>query len=164
MKSLVWKQQTLIWISILVGMLLEIVPLPHWTLWLRPAWVYMLIIFWVILVPQRVGVGTDFVVGLLMDLLTGTILGLHAFIYVLSAYVLMRFQPQLRNFPLWQQAIMIYLFLFFNVVLQTLVSRLISLQSVSLLFWLSPFIGAVFWIWMVLLLRDWQDRLVEHWL
>jgi len=164
MKQLIWQQYALVWVSLLIGMLLQIVPLPHWALWLRPAWVFMLIIFWVVLVPHRVGVGTAFVVGLLMDLLTGTPLGLHALIFTLSAYMLIRFQPQMRNFPLWQQAMMILFLLLFNVALQSWVFHLMGLRTVSALFWLSPFVGAVFWIWMALILHNWQDRLVERWL
>ena len=37
---------------------LAVLPLPLWLLWARPEWVALLLIYWTIALPQRVGMVT----------------------------------------------------------------------------------------------------------
>lgn len=98
---------SMIVVTIIVAMLLMLMPLADSLRFARPEWVLMALIYWAMALPQRVGVGYAWAVGLLMDVLMGGPLGVAAFSYALVIYLVLRFHLQLRQYPLWQQALSI---------------------------------------------------------
>jgi rod shape-determining protein MreD len=92
-------------ISILLAMVLMLMPLPDSLRVVRPEWVLLTLMYWAMALPRRVGVGYAWLVGLFMDVLLGGILGILAFAYALVVYLILHFHLQLRQFPLWQQAL-----------------------------------------------------------
>src|SRR3989339_60001 len=81
------KTVVFIALTFLIGMLLTIVPMSQSLVWFRPEWILMLLFFWVMMTPHRVAVIGAFFVGLLADLLTGTLFGLHALLFSLTAFL-----------------------------------------------------------------------------
>ena len=65
-------------LTFVIALLLTVIPLPDWARYLRPDWVGLVLIYWCMALPERVGVTTGWFMGLLVDLLTGTVLGQHA--------------------------------------------------------------------------------------
>ena len=64
--------------TLLIALILAMLPMPDWTIWLRPVWVLMVLIYWAMMIPYQVSVGTAWLTGLVVDLLNGTLLGEHA--------------------------------------------------------------------------------------
>ena len=64
--------------TLCVAMLLMILPMPDWARPFRPQWVTLVLLYWAIALPHRVGVGSGFATGIVLDVLTGTLLGQHA--------------------------------------------------------------------------------------
>lgn len=93
--------------TIVLAMLLMLMPLPDSLRFAGPEWVLSTLIYWAMALPQRVGVGYAWSVGLLMDALMGGPLGVEAFSYAVVVYLILRFHLQLRQYPLWQQALSI---------------------------------------------------------
>ncbi len=91
--------------SFMAALGLTIMPLPDALIWLRPYWVALMLIYWCIEAPEKVDIGMAFVLGLVVDLLTGALLGQHALGLVVIAYIVSRFRLRIRFFPLWQQAL-----------------------------------------------------------
>nr|WP_235015291.1 rod shape-determining protein MreD [Oceanicoccus sp. KOV_DT_Chl] len=58
-------------LSLIVALWLAIVPLPLWAQWGRPALVAMVLLYWVIALPERVGIGIAWLVGIVQDVVTG---------------------------------------------------------------------------------------------
>ncbi len=81
-----------------------LVPLPDTLRYARPEWVAITLIYWAMALPQRVSIGVAWFTGLVMDVVTGGILGIHAFAYALVIYLVGRLHLQIRQYPLWQQA------------------------------------------------------------
>jgi len=77
--------------------------------WIQPDWTAMVLLYWVMAVPTRVGMGTAWVLGLLFDSLTGQLLGLHALLLVMVAYVGLVLYERLRMYSLLQQALIVLL-------------------------------------------------------
>ena len=77
----------LILFSFITALLLTIVVLPDWARPARPELVPMLLIYWCLMVPERVGVGTSWLIGLMMDVALGALLGQHALAYALIAWI-----------------------------------------------------------------------------
>ena len=122
--------------SILIAMVLMLIQLPESMRILRPEWVLLTLMYWAMALPLRVGVGYAWVVGLLMDVLFGSVLGVLAFSYALVVYLILRFHLQLRQFPLWQQALsLMSLILLVHVVTASMASAISD--------WLAYFPAAV---------------------
>src|SRR3990167_6870506 len=101
------REAILIAFTFLIAMMLAILPLPPWIVWFRPSWTLMILLFWLIAMPYRVGIIIAFIVGLFLDLLTGTILGQHALVLTIIAYLVVRLHTQVRSLPLWQQTLLV---------------------------------------------------------
>jgi rod shape-determining protein MreD len=96
-------------ITILVGLLLTIIPLPTWADYVRPAWVILILIYWSMVLPDRVGVGAGWISGLLLDALQGVLLGEFALVCTLAVFITSQLHTRVRIFPLLQQCIFIFL-------------------------------------------------------
>jgi rod shape-determining protein MreD len=67
--------------------------------------------------PDKVGILEALFFGVVLDLSTGTVLGLHAVMFVLITYICQRFFYQFRVSPIWQQStILFFLFFIFKLV------------------------------------------------
>ncbi len=95
----------LIVLSFVGALVLTVLPLPGIGQWLQPYWVALVLIYWCIESPEQVDLGVAFVLGMLVDLLTGSLLGQHALGLVVIAYIVRQFRLRVRFFPLWQQAL-----------------------------------------------------------
>jgi rod shape-determining protein MreD len=145
-----------IFITVLVAMILTVLPMPTWMIWLRPAWVLLVLIYWAVVMPTYMGVGIAWVTGLIVDLLSGTILGEHAFAYTVVLYLVSRIHIRLRMSPLLQQSISILLFvLIYQFVLYCIQGFIGELPS-SHLYWLSAVTSMLFWPWLFVILRRHQ--------
>ena len=58
--------------------MLAVIPLPQWLLWGRPEWIALVLIYWTIALPYRVGIFTALLLGIVVDVLEGAILGQNA--------------------------------------------------------------------------------------
>lgn len=150
----------IITLTFLLAIVLEIVPMPLWAVWARPEWVLLILIYWALMAPDRVGVGIAFLIGLLMDLLMGTLLGEHALAFVLITYFVVRFGALIRLFPLWQQAFLVFFFVFLCQAFKFWVWGSTGGLSLAIgwLYWLPGMISAVLWPWVYTLLRGYQSR------
>ena len=111
-----WTVQRVIMVSFLMGLLLSLFPLPlHIRQW-WPEWLLLMAIFWGIHQPQLFSVGKAFILGLVVDAITGSILAMHAIPYAMVVY-LTRLWGQ--NFPLWTMIEQL-LFISFLLVVATL--------------------------------------------
>jgi rod shape-determining protein MreD len=65
--------------------------------------------------PNRIGIMTALSFGIFVDLIEGSLLGLHGILFILITYICQRFFYQFRVSPLWQQSfILFFLFIFYK--------------------------------------------------
>ncbi len=98
-------------ISLVSALVLAIVPLPVAVVAYRPDWVPLVLIFWALMAPERIGLITAFAMGLALDTLSGALLGQHALAMVTVVYLSMRFHLRIRVFPVWQLSLTVFLLL-----------------------------------------------------
>lgn len=147
-------RSSVIYFTLLVGFILTIMPMPEWASSYRPQWVALILIYWCMTIPERIGVGVGWTTGFLMDVLTGTLLGQHALGFSVVAYIMLRLHLRVRVMPLRQQVFTIFILL--------LVERLLALWSTgaanyptpSLWYWITPIVSTLLWPWVYILLRD----------
>ncbi|HEY0962778.1 MAG TPA: rod shape-determining protein MreD [Pseudomonadales bacterium] len=91
-------------LTILIAGMLGVMPLPEWLEVWRPEWIALVLVYWVIALPHRVGLFTAWFVGLFIDVLEGSLLGLNAIVLTLIAYVALSLYQRLRMFTPLQQS------------------------------------------------------------
>ncbi|MGB2426138.1 MAG: rod shape-determining protein MreD [Alteromonas sp.] len=96
-------------LSLIIALVMQIMPMPIQADVYRPDWVLLVLAYWTMALPNRVNVGVAFICGLAMDILLGTALGIHSFALSIAIYVLAANYQRLRNYSVWQQAIVIAL-------------------------------------------------------
>lgn len=148
----------IILLSFIVAFALTVVPLPDWLVPMRPEWVALVLIYWCMALPDRVGVGVGWVTGLLLDVLRGALLGQHALSLAITAYITLQLYQRLRVFPMWQQAFSVLVLIMLHLTLQLWI-RGISGQAADAWAWLLPALSSMLlWPIIFLLLRDLRRR------
>ncbi|MGD2137031.1 MAG: rod shape-determining protein MreD [Gammaproteobacteria bacterium] len=132
-------------LSFIAALLLTIIPLPEWARYGRPDWVCLVLIYWCMAVPERVGVITGWFMGLLLDLLSGTLLGQHALSLTIVAGLTLKLHQRIRLFPVWQQALTVLILLVLNQLLALWVSRIIGRPGVGWYYWAPSLTGMLIW-------------------
>jgi len=143
----------IILLTLLLSLIAAIMPMPISIDTFRPDWVLVVTMYWAIALPSRVNVITAWVMGLLLDILLGSILGIHAAAMAITIYIASGNFQKIRNFSLWQQSLVIgvlaalyHLIVFW---LQRLLTDVVFLPS-----YLYPVITSmILWPWAFLLLR-----------
>jgi len=141
-----------------VAMLLTIVPLPGFVQPLQPYWVALVLIYWCLETQGLVRLGGAFLAGLVLDLLTGSLLGMHALGLVILVYLVTRFRARLRFFPPWQQALSVLALLLNDRIILLWIVGLRGDPLPSASFWLAPVVGTLLWPWVFLLLDRYRGR------
>jgi len=144
--------------TFIVALLLSILPLPDWAQEMRPQWYTLALIYWCLALPQRVGVGVGWLVGIIVDVMTGTLLGQHALALALVAFIVVEIHQRVRLFPLWQQALTVLVLLLVEKLLSLWVMGAVSTPTPPLTFWIPPLVGMFLWPWVYIVLRDLRRR------
>ena len=158
MKNSSLRDFIFIGMTLLIAMMLTILPLPAWAVWLQPAWVFMVLLFWMMTIPYRVSVGTAFISGLLLDLLTGTMVGQHALLFTIISYLFIRFQAPIHSLPLWQQTIFILISTVAYLALQYWIMIMVNISPITAKYWLPVLSTTALWPWVRFLLQDYHHR------
>lgn len=145
-------------LSLCVAIVLALLPMPDWSAWLRPSWVLMVMIFWTMTIPFEVNVGVAWLAGMILDLLTGCMLGEHALALTIVVYFSYRFHLRLNMYPLIQQAFTVFIFtLIYQLIIYCLQS-VINQPPASHLYWMSSVTSMLFWPWLFIMMRDYCSR------
>ncbi|MBY4676749.1 rod shape-determining protein MreD [Marinobacterium arenosum] len=139
--------------TFLVGLVFSQIPLPNALLWARPEFIPMILIFWVLVLPHRIGMGTAFLVGLALDLIKGSVLGLNALSLVTIAYLAYLLHQRMLMYPLWQQAFLVLVLVGINQLIFHWMQALFGMTGDSLLFLLPSLVSALIWPWLFLVLN-----------
>jgi len=147
-----------IFLSVFLALALAVLPMPESLHIYRPQWVALVLIYWCMAVPERVGVGTSFVVGIFLDIVTGSLLGQHAMSLSILAFITLKTHRRVRIFPVWQQAIFVAALLLLDRLFMTWMDGAIGLPAKDSSFFIAPLIGGLLWPWLYIVLRDIRRR------
>ena len=143
----------IILLSFLIAFVLAVYPMPQALQWARPEWVTLVLIYWIIALPQRIGIVASFSVGLMLDLLEGSLLGQNALSLSVVAYLSLLLYQRLRVFNMVQQVAVIFVMVGINQLVSQWVQNLTGVGSVSVVFLLPALLSALLWPAVLTLLR-----------
>ncbi|MEY6432287.1 rod shape-determining protein MreD [Thioalkalicoccus limnaeus] len=144
--------------TLAVAMILTLLPMPDWSVPYRPPWIALTLLYWVLAVPERVGVFSAFGLGLLLDVVSANLLGQQALSLAVMAYLAEVLHRRIRLFPPLQQTLSIWMLL--------LVERLLFLWLLVAtgqplpppVYWAGTVTGMLLWPWLFVVLRDLRRR------
>lgn len=151
-----------IWLSLALGLLLSVSPLPEFMQIGRPLWVALILTYWVLALPHRVGMTTAWLLGLAQDVLFGTLLGQNALILTLITFLVLSLHQRLRMFPLWQQSVVLMVVFGLAQLVQLWLNALTGNRPPTLVFLLPALVSALLWPWVYAALRGTSRRLNVH--
>jgi rod shape-determining protein MreD len=113
--------------------------------WFRPQWAVLVLLFWVMMAPEAVGMVSAWLAGLFVDSVTGSLLGQHALTYVFIAWAGLSLYQRLRMYSLLQQALIVLLTVLAAELAAALMLRLARGQALSLALLWAPLVTALCW-------------------
>ena len=144
----------ILFISLLIAFLLTALPLPHWADDWRPAWVAMVLIYWCMALPERIGIGIAWCLGLLLDVQQGALLGQNALGLALIAYFVIQIHKRFRLFPLVQQSCLVGFIIIFYLLISSWVTGIMGIPPKTWTYWMPAISSMVLWPWLFVILRD----------
>ena len=131
-------------LTLLVAFLLNLLPTSFWAFF--PEWVMLVVLFWSVRAPLVVGTGTAFLLGLLMDVVDGSLMGQHALAYVLIAYIGRALSARILWLPLKQQVMHVMPILFAGALIEVVVRWFAGDEFPGYLYLLRPLITGLLWL------------------
>lgn len=144
--------------SLLAAFMLQLLPLPAAAEVFKPWWLALLLIYWALDAPERMGLGLAFALGLCGDLLVGELLGEQAMRLTVMAFIVLRFRSRLRFFPLGQQTLAVLALLLNDRVVSLMIRGFSGDAMPPASFWIAPLAGTLAWPLVSILLDNLRLR------
>jgi len=141
-------------LSFVIAFALGMAPLPDILQILRPEFVTIVLIYWCIALPSRVSVGIGWMVGLLVDVLTDSLLGQHALTLAIIAFLAIKLHQRIRIFPVWQQALTVLILMIFQATITLWIKGMLNEAPTLWSFMLPAMSTAIFWPAGYLIMRQ----------
>jgi len=148
-----------VWLTLALALLLSVSSMPKFMEIGRPLWLALFLTYWVLALPHRVGMTTAWGIGLLADVLNGTLLGQNALILTLITFLVLTLHQRLRMFPMWQQSTVLLVVFGPAQLVQLWLNALTGSRPPTLAFVLPALVSALLWPWVCTLLRGLHQRL-----
>lgn len=146
--------------SLLAAFLLNLLP---WNSWLgAPDFVALVLVFWGVHQPRKVGIGTAFFLGLLMDVHDSTLLGENALAYTLLSYFAIMLHRRVLWFPTMTQAFHVFPLLLMAQSVQLAVRFLVTGKFPGWFYFIESAIAVLLWPLTTWLLLAPQRRAVDR--
>lgn len=142
----------------LFALLVSIYPLPLDYRWYRPELLTLLLIYWVLAMPQQFGPVTWCALGLSQDLVSGSVLGQHALGAIVAGYLCALIYQRIRNYTLWQQACWVFLVCGITAFIGQWIHSLQGGQSTGFKFLMPVLVSALLWPLLVFFLDQVRVR------
>ena len=156
------RSSFIVGLTFLAALILSVVPMPAPFDAARPMWLAMVVAYWVMALPHRVGLLTAWVAGLATDVLFGELFGQNALVLVMVAWLVLLLYQRIRRFPLWQQSLVMLPVLGIAQVVSLWLSSLAGNRPPMLLYLLPALVSTILWPWLFSILRVVRRRFHVH--
>jgi rod shape-determining protein MreD len=131
--------------SFLAAILLFILPITEHLRFFKPDWVTLVLIYWVVFLPNTIGIIFAFFLGLYMDLIIGNLLGTMGLTLSIVAYLTKLFSNRLVVFRFWQHSLIILILLGINQMLVLWLYIISGRQIGNFSYWFMSLTTVLIW-------------------
>ena len=132
-------------LTLIAALLLNLLPWSGYWLWLMPDFVALVVLYWCIEQPRKIGFVTAWLVGLFMDVADGTLFGQHALAYTILAYAGIILHHRVRMFSVTPQALHIIPLLLLNDLIIVAIRMLAGADFPGWQYFLGSFVAGALW-------------------
>ncbi len=146
-------------ISVLIALVMTVVQLPDWLFNFWPDWIALVIIYWCLIKPERVGPVVAFCIGTLLEVLFVRSFGVLGLGLATLAFIVNSTHQQIRIMTVWQQTLLVGLFVGILRLITGWLYGIVSDFTITSEYWF-PIIGAMlFWPFVYILLEELRSAL-----
>lgn len=134
-----------IYLSLLLAFMAYLLPWSGAMLTFRPDFVLLVLIFWLVRAPNLCNIGTAWLLGLMVDLVTGGTFGQYAFAYTVAAFFAVYYQRRLVLFNGTQQIFYVFALLLIAQITLLALKAFAGAELASFSYFLPSISGVVVW-------------------
>lgn len=146
--------------SLVMAFLLNLLPWGQWPG--VPDFVALVLVFWSVHQPRKVGIGIAFMMGLLMDVHDATLLGENALSYTLLSYFAITIHRRVLWFRITMQALHVLPLLWLMQTVQLIVRAIVTGSLPGWSYFTESIVAAALWPLASLILLAPQRRAVNR--
>lgn len=140
-------------LSLAAALLLNLLPWSGTWLWIKPDFVALVVLYWCIEQPRRVGFVAAWVLGLFMDVADGTLFGQHALAYSILAFAGIVLHRRVRMFSGTPQVFHVVALLLMNNLIVLVIRMAAGADFPGLQYFIGSFTAGALWLPLGALLR-----------
>jgi len=133
-------------LSLIAALLLNLLPWSGAGLWIKPDFVALVLLYWCVEQPRKVGFVSAWVMGLIMDVADGTLFGQHALAYSILAYAGIVLHRRVRMFSGTPQVLHVVLLLLMNDLIVLAIRLMAGADFPGLQYFIGSFVAAALWL------------------
>ena len=150
-----------IWSMILLSIILTVIPVPDLLDQYRLPWLKMTVIFFSIFNISLIGIISVWFSGLILDIMTGGLMGENALILAVLSYLSYRFRFQIRVYPMWQIMLIVLILLSLGELISLWINGVSGTMSFNIYDWINVGIAVLVWPIFMRVLEKMQSLFLE---
>ncbi|MBZ4201462.1 MAG: rod shape-determining protein MreD [Methylotenera sp.] len=135
--------------SVLLAFMSLLLPWSQAALVVRPDFMLLVLIFWLIRAPNLCNVGAAWMLGLLVDLAAGMVFGQYALAYTVTAFLAVTYQRRLVLFTGMQQLLYVFSLLMVAQLMLLIIKTFAGWQFSGWSYFLPSLSGVLLW-WLAM--------------
>ena len=150
-----------IWSMILLSIILTVMPVPELLDQYRLPWLTMTVIFFSIFNISLIGIISVWFSGLILDIMTGGLMGENALILAVLSYLSYRFRFQIRVYPMWQIMLVVLILLSLGELISLWINGVSGTMFFNIDDWINVGIAVLVWPIFMRVLEKMQSFFLE---
>ena len=110
-----------------------------------PDWTQLFLIYWILAAPLSIGLLSSWIVGLVLDVVLGSTLGINALMYTIISYLVFKIHHIARYITVFQQSIVIIAILLIKFTLVLWIDSILSINNYNISLYWSCLTSALCW-------------------
>ena len=134
-----------VYLTLFLALLLQLLPWSGFMLHIKPDFLLLVLLFWLLRAPQICNIGVAWTAGVFMDLINGDLFGVNALAYALTAFLAVMYQRRLILFTVLQQSGYVFLLLFVNQIILLLLKTFTGSEYFGWTYFVPSISGILLW-------------------
>lgn len=131
--------------TFIAALLINLLPWSGWWLLAKPDFVALVVLYWCIQQPRKVGFASAWLLGIVMDVAEGSLLGQHALAYSVLAFAGIVLHRRVLMFTMRDQILHVLVLLLLNDVMVLAVRMLAGAGFPGVTYFIGSLVAAALW-------------------